>query len=70
MRSNRNEYDLILILDPDEYDDDSYGLFAKVRSVSDRKQFIIPLCDLETTDKKSKNHGLLDDYSCWYVNNR
>ncbi len=69
--SYTDKYALLQILDPeDEKSDNSYGLLAKVRRLSDEKQFTLPLCDLETTDAKSMNHQLLDDYSVWCVNNR
>jgi len=67
--SYTDKYDLLQILNPDECDNDSYGLLVKVCRVSDKKQFILPLSDLETTDKVSINHQLFDDYSYWFVNN-
>ncbi|WP_017712378.1 calcium-binding protein [Prochlorothrix hollandica] len=39
-----------------------------VARVSDKKQFVIPLSELEAVDKKSKNYRLLHDYSVWHVN--
>jgi hypothetical protein len=50
----------------DEYD----GIFVNVQRLSDKKKFVLPLADLKSTDKKSKNYQLLDDYSVWFVNNR
>lgn len=44
------------------------GLLVSVKRVSDRKKFILPLSDLEATDKQSKNAQLLEDYSVWFVN--
>ena len=43
---------------------------ACVRRISDDKKFLLGLSELEATDKRSKNHQLLDDYSVWFVNNR
>jgi len=43
---------------------------ANVRRISDGKEFLLGLSELEATDKKSKNYQLLDDYSVWLVNNR
>ena len=43
---------------------------ANVRRISDGKEFLLGLSELEATDKKSKNYELLDDYSVWFVNNR
>lgn len=49
-----------------------YGedLAAHVRRTSDGKEFILGLAELETTDKKSRNHQLIDDYAVWFVNSR
>ncbi|MGH9768277.1 MAG: calcium-binding protein, partial [Blastocatellia bacterium] len=46
--------------------DDPYGIIVEV--VKDRSSYEFPLCDLEATDQKSKNHQLLNDYSVWYSN--
>ena len=54
----------------DDIDDEYDGIFVNVQRLSDKKQFILPLADLRSTDKKSKNYQLLDDYSVWFVNNR
>ena len=43
-------------------------IFATVERVTDKKQFSLPLEDLEAKSKKSPNYQLLDDYSSWYVN--
>ena len=59
-----------LIKFADEMDDYYDGIFVHVQRVSDKKKFALPLADLKSTDKKSKNHQLLDDYSVWFVNNR
>jgi hypothetical protein len=48
----------------DPYD----GLAVKVKRVSDRKRFVLPLANLKATEKTSKNHQLLDDYVVWFVN--
>jgi hypothetical protein len=50
----------------DPYD----GLAVKVKRVSDRKRFVLPLANLKATEKPSKNHQLLDDYVVWFVNGR
>ena len=54
----------------DDIDDEYDGIFVNVQRLSDKKQFVLPLADLKSTDKKSKNYQLLDDYSVWFVNNR
>ena len=50
--------------------DEWYGLLVRVQRISDKKKFVLPLADLKSTDRKSKNYQLLDDYSVWFVNNR
>ncbi len=54
----------------EDIDDEYDGIFVNVQRLSDKKQFIVPLADLKSTDRKSKNYQLLDDYSVWFVNNR
>lgn len=66
--SYKDKFNLIKFEDgiDDEYD----GTFVHVQRISDKKKFVLPLADLKSTDKKSKNYQLLDDYSVWFVNNR
>ena len=49
-----------------------YGedLGARVRRISDGKHFFLGIGEIEATDKKSKNHQLLNDYGVWFINNR
>ena len=54
----------------DGIDDEYDGIFVYVQRISDKKKFVLPLADLKSTDRKSKNCQLLDDYSVWFVNNR
>jgi hypothetical protein len=49
---------------------EGYGILASVKRVSDKRKFALPLADLKTTDERSKNYQLLDDYSVWFVNYR
>jgi hypothetical protein len=44
------------------------GILVRVKRVSDKKEFELPLADLKAKDKRSKNYKLLDDYSVWFVN--
>lgn len=53
-----------------DYADETYGLFGVVKNINDKTIGEIPLCDIESKDKKSSSHTLLDDYSVWFVNNR
>ncbi|MBL7138789.1 MAG: hypothetical protein ISS17_08450 [Bacteroidales bacterium] len=48
--------------------DEWKGIVANVIRKTDQRKFKIPLAELVTTDKKSKNYMLLDDYSVWFVN--
>jgi hypothetical protein len=66
--SYKDKFSLIKFEDgiDDEYD----GIFVHVQRVSDKRKFVLPLADLKSTDRKSKNYQLLDDYSVWFVNNR
>ncbi len=50
--------------------DDLRGILVKVKRISDKKVFILPLWDLETVDKKDQNHQLISDYSFWMTNYR
>jgi hypothetical protein len=53
-----------------EHIDESYGVFAKVKRVKDKKQFALPLWDLECVDEGSNNYELIRDYSFWMTNYR
>jgi hypothetical protein len=45
------------------------GLLVIVKRISDQREFIIPLRDLEVTNKKSDaNYQIIDDYAVWAVN--
>ena len=49
------------------YDED---IAAHVRRISDGKEFVLGLAELKATDRKSKARQLIEDYGCWFVNNR
>jgi len=66
--SYKDKFHLIKFVD--EIDDYYDGIFVHVQRVSDERKFVLPLADLKSTDRKSKNYQLLDDYSVWFVNNR
>lgn len=53
----------------EDFDEDE-GLYAEVQRISDRKKFTLPLADLKTVEKNSKNSQLLHDYAVWYANFR
>ena len=46
------------------------AIVARVRRMSDGKEFDLGLAELQVTDKKSPNFRLVDDYAVWLVNNR
>ncbi|MDO9123976.1 MAG: calcium-binding protein [Deltaproteobacteria bacterium] len=66
--SYKDKFNLIKFLD--DIDDEYDGIFVHVQRISDERKFVLPLSDLKSTDRKSKNYQLLDDYSVWFVNNR
>lgn len=43
---------------------------ARVKRISDSKEFLLGLSELKATDKKSENFQLLHDFSVWHVNYR
>jgi hypothetical protein len=63
--SYMDTYDLLSFEDDVDPDD---GIRVHVRRVSDKKQFLLPLANLEATQKKLRNYQLLDDYAVWFVN--
>jgi len=65
--SYRDKFNLVSFEDET---DEGAGILVEVRRISDRRKFTIPLAELETTERKSQNYQLLDDYSVWFVNNR
>lgn len=64
--SYTDKYDLISFVDKIENEND--GILVEVERVSDKKRFILPLAELEETNKKTRNNQLLDDYVVWFVN--
>lgn len=44
------------------------GLMVEVQRVSDKKNFVLPLADLEVTDENSPNYNLIEDYLMWFLN--
>ena len=69
LKKTRPSYqDVYKFISFDDQIEDMEGLMVKVKRISDRKQFVLPLADMKATDKKSPNYQLLDDYSVWFVN--
>ena len=55
----------IKLLDIEDYDD-MYGVFGIGKY--EREAVTFPICNLEATNKKSKNYELLRDYAIWFAN--
>lgn len=53
------------LLDLDDYDD-KYGVFGIGKG--EMGAITCPICNLEATDKKSDNYGLLRNYVVWFAN--
>jgi len=65
--SYTDKYDLLSLADEV---DGWVGILVNAKRGSDKKEFTLPLAEMEATDERSKNYQLLDDYSVWFVNNR
>ena len=46
--------------------DDMYGVLVEVSHKSE--QYVFPLGDLESTERRSSNYGFLSDYVVWFAN--
>ena len=51
-----------------DYEVDGKYIYAKVKRLSDKKKFDLPLDDLKAVDENTKNYSILHDYSVWKVN--
>lgn len=64
----------LLSIDPKGYSEwmlcSAEDVGAHVRRLSDGREFILGLSELEATDKRSANYQFLDDYCVWFVNSR
>lgn len=65
--SFRDKYQLLSF--SEDFDEEE-GILGNVLRISDNKKFTLPLADLETVEKKTKNEQLLNDYVVWFVNFR
>ena len=69
LRKTRPSYmDTYELLSFEEEVDPDDGILVHVRRVSDKKTFLLPLANLEATQKKSPQYQLLEDYAVWFVN--
>ena len=51
--------------------DDMYGLLGKLKLASDeKKECVVPLCDLKAVDNRSVDFMLLHDYGTWFINSQ
>jgi hypothetical protein len=57
--------DIFKLLD---YEVDGEYIYAKVKRLSDKKKFELPLDDLKAVDGNTNNYSILHDYSVWRVN--
>ena len=65
--SQENEY--YLLFEIEDSGEELYGVLAHLKLVSDeRRQTVMPLCDLRAVDNRSKNFQLINDYSSWFIN--
>ena len=46
----------------------TYGIYVKVKRVSDKRKFKLPLNYLKAVDRKHPNAGLISEYIIWFVN--
>jgi len=69
LRKTRPSFmDTYKIIGFDDEPDEDYGILINLRRISDKKKFILPLADLEVSDKKNHSYQILDDFSVWFVN--
>jgi len=67
-KSQPSYTDIYTFMAFDDQIEEMDGLMVKVKRISDRKQFVLPLADLKVIDINSPNHQLVHDYAVWYVN--
>jgi hypothetical protein len=71
LRETQASYlDIFELIDFDYDPSGDEGIHAKVRRLSDKKIFILPLDYLKVKPRKSKNFSLINDYGVWFVNYR
>lgn len=67
-KKNPSYTDTFKLIEFEERQPNEEQIFVKVERVSDKKQFSLPLDNLEAAKRKSTNYQLLDDYAVWWVN--
>ncbi len=69
LKKTRPSYrDVFTYMSFDDQIEELEGLMVRVKRVSDRKQFVLPLADLKVTNKESPNYQLINAYAIWQVN--
>ena len=58
--------DQVIVTGLSDVTDDMYGIIVDLKV--GRRKYAFPLCDLETTNKKSPNYQLVKDYAIWFAN--
>jgi hypothetical protein len=65
------EYEKYQLYGIENSNDELFGLLGKVKLLTDeKKESVIPLCDLKAVDNRSESFDLLSDYATWFVNNQ
>lgn len=60
-----------ILYDIENSGDDMYGILGKLRLMDDqKKECIVPLCDLKAMDNRSLEFVILFDYANWFVNSQ
>ncbi len=67
-KTNPSYTDTFKLVEFEELHPNEEQIFVTVERVSDKKQFSLPLDNLEASKRKSKNYQLLEDYASWWVN--
>ena len=67
-KENPSYTDTFKLLEFEERQPREERIIVMVERVTDKRQFSIPLDNLEATKRKSKNFQLLEDYAVWWVN--
>ncbi len=65
--SHRDQYSMLELSDGFNLEE---GLLVHAERISDKKRFTLFLCDLKGVDQNAINYRLINDYACWFVNNR
>ncbi|MCU0517825.1 MAG: calcium-binding protein [Oscillatoria sp. Prado101] len=64
--SHTDRFQIIRFEDKIESEDD--GILVEVERLTDKKNFMLNLYELEAVDEESASAELLDDYAVWFVN--